>query len=84
MRKEPVDVIRDGKEQNARSGIMSVKYPIVTTMAIALMVNVSVPEAIQGNSVSKWTAKILHVQAMAFVYRVLVSVEKAGGGLIVT
>jgi len=61
-----------------------VKFPIVTTMAIALMANVSVPEAIQANFVSKLTAKILHVQAMAFVYRALVSVEKAGGGLIVT
>lgn len=84
MKKELVDVIRDGKGQNALSGIMSVKYPIVTTMAIALMANVSVPEAIQANFASKLTAKILRVQAMASVYRALVSVEKAGGGLIVT
>ena len=53
MRKELVDVIRDGKEQNVLSGIMSVKYPIVTTMAIALMANVSVPEAIRANFASK-------------------------------
>jgi len=84
MRKELVDAIRAGKEQSAQSGIMSVKYPIVTTMAIALMANVSVPEAIRANFASKLTAKILRVQAMAFVYRALVSVEKAGGGLIVT
>ena len=53
MRKELVGVTRDGKEQNAPSDIMSVKFPIVTTMAIALMANVSVPEAIQANFVSK-------------------------------
>lgn len=53
MRKELVDAIRAGKEQSAQSGIMSVKYPIVTTTAIALMGNVSVPEGIQAHFVSK-------------------------------
>ena len=53
MKKVLVDVIQVGREQSAQSGIMSVKYPIVTTMGIALMANVSVPEAIQANFVSK-------------------------------
>ena len=53
MRKVPVDAIQGGKERNAQSGIMNAKYPIATTMAIALMANVNAPEVTLANFVSK-------------------------------
>ena len=53
MRKVPVAAIQDGRERNAQSDIMSVKFQIATTMAIVLMGNVNAPEATLANSVSK-------------------------------
>ena len=81
MKKELVDVIRDGKGQNALSGIMSVKYPIVTTMAIALMANVSVPEAIQANFASKVSnivdeKSVININLTKFNWRTRVQINQ--------
>ena len=61
MKKVPAGVILDGRELNARSDTMNVKCLIVTTTAIALMVNASAQEAIRANFVSKVSRRAHYV-----------------------